>query len=839
MDSKTLDLLKSESELMRDVVKELQRKISLTGHAIELEQVNIDLEKDILKSKMKAKTIDKDEYDLAKKILRYRTSINDQISAGNVPQKRMIKSLMDAEQKYAALKKNQQESTSEQEQFNQSLSRVADKAGLGSIVGYSKELAGLWKSHPMLAALALTLDFSRLVLGVFKNIDNAAAEFRMQMGMTKDATKDVYGMAKELTMNLMQVGVSAKVANASLIEVSKNLFSSQNASYDLVENISLMSAQLGVSATTSSNFLKSMSMISGTTAQAQINMSYFTQRLTEAAGVPLGDVMEDINKAAKGSYQFVAKTGLALIKAAVDARRMGTSIESSTKSSSSLLNFTQSVKDEMEASVLLGKSINLQKARELAYSRNIKGLNVEIMNILNNTDFEHLDPFQQETLAKALGKQSGELAEMLAAQKQNQALERSSDKNVQSKLKAYKELVKMTETQAKESGKDLLNQIRIKQNQATLAAISQTWSSIIQKLSEDFLPAILWTLNKIQDVLNYLSKNPTLTKILGLVGTITLLAVVFKSMKSLTGLLGKAGGGMSKAGGGMIGNFIGGLGDGLKKLSLTGILKGALALAALGASLWLFAKLSKPFTELNWKGMLTATLALAAVALVAGIMGAPPIVGFLLMGAVAIAALGLALLPFAAAAWIASKALQNLSDVPLLQIAGGLAVLGAASPLVIAAGIGLGAAAPGLFMFGLALRVLSGPAEKVGMAMQNLGLGIKMTVDSLIALKGIGFVGTISQIKDLASVIKELSKAINDMPDIKVEKLNGLLNQNKSRTQNNATKSNDDVLIQIKDAIDALRTDMKNGSLTANVYIDSQKLDALMGRRLAYTGQLT
>jgi hypothetical protein len=43
----------------------------------------------------------------------------------------------------------------------------------------------------------------------------------------------------------------------------------------------------------------------------------------------------------------------------------------------------------------------------------------------------------------------------------------------------------------------------------------------------------------------------------------------------------------------------------------------------------------------------------------------------------------------------------------------------------------------------------------------------------------------------------------------------------------------------IVDAINGLRDDMKNGKLTSNVYIDSQKLDALMGRRLAYTGQLT
>ena len=42
----------------------------------------------------------------------------------------------------------------------------------------------------------------------------------------------------------------------------------------------------------------------------------------------------------------------------------------------------------------------------------------------------------------------------------------------------------------------------------------------------------------------------------------------------------------------------------------------------------------------------------------------------------------------------------------------------------------------------------------------------------------------------------------------------------------------------IVDAINALRDDMKNGTLTANVYLDSQKLDTGMGRRLKFTGTL-
>ena len=51
----------------------------------------------------------------------------------------------------------------------------------------------------------------------------------------------------------------------------------------------------------------------------------------------------------------------------------------------------------MEASVLLGKSMNLQKARELAYHRDITGLNKEIVKLAKDANFEQLDPFQQDT----------------------------------------------------------------------------------------------------------------------------------------------------------------------------------------------------------------------------------------------------------------------------------------------------------------------------------------------------------------------------------------------------------------------------------------------------------
>ena len=65
-------------------------------------------------------------------------------------------------------------------------------------------------------------------------------------------------------------------------------------------------------------------------------------------------------------------------------------------------------------------------------------------------------------------------------------------------------------------------------------------------------------------------------------------------------------------------------------------------------------------------------------------------------------------------------------------------------------------------------------------------------------------------------------------------KKTGDLSSSVDNMSDGLSKKMDDMIA----AINALRDDMKSGALTANVYIDSQKLDALMGRRLAYTGNL-
>ena len=77
----------------------------------------------------------------------------------------------------------------------------------------------------------------------------------------------------------------------------------------------------------------------------------------------LKDVMEDVGGA---SYAIQASMGGSVENiqaAAMEARKLGISLEQVDKIAGSLLNFEESIAAEMNAELLLGRSINLERAR--------------------------------------------------------------------------------------------------------------------------------------------------------------------------------------------------------------------------------------------------------------------------------------------------------------------------------------------------------------------------------------------------------------------------------------------------------------------------------------------
>lgn len=145
-------------------------------------------------------------------------------------------------------------------------------------------------------------------------------------------------------------------------------------------------------------------------------------RLTgQKFGVALNEkeVMKDISNVSKATTLSLGMSTKELAKAVSTTKALGMEMSQVEGIADSLLNFESSIEKELEAELLLGKNINLEKAREAALNNDIAGVAEEIAKQAGSAaDFGKMNRIQQQALADAVGMSREELAKSLFVQEQ-------------------------------------------------------------------------------------------------------------------------------------------------------------------------------------------------------------------------------------------------------------------------------------------------------------------------------------------------------------------------------------------------------------------------------------
>jgi len=156
-------------------------------------------------------------------------------------------------------------------------------------------------------------------------------------------------------------------------------------------------------------------------------------------------VLREVNKASSSLKLSLGGSTKELGKAVVQAQLFGLTLEQAEKMSSGLLNFEQSIENELSAELLTGKDLNLERARGLALNGDIAGAATEIAaQVGSAADFGKMNVIQQEAIAKAVGLSREELASSLIEKESLAAL---NAKEGQSAQQRYEELKKQGLTQ--------------------------------------------------------------------------------------------------------------------------------------------------------------------------------------------------------------------------------------------------------------------------------------------------------------------------------------------------------------------------------------------------------
>jgi hypothetical protein len=273
---------------------------------------------------------------------------------------------------------------------------------------------------------------------IFKEMDEQSTQLARSLSMGKDEGVQLRNAFNEIaqssTLTTKEL-VDGQLAFTKLTGIAGKLSEAN------LKTLSEVRSQIGSSEEAQKGLI-SFANTTGKSYKEISNTVLGTSRISQTQVGLMMDQKEILDEVLKTSSILRIQFGNnadEITKAVVEAKRLGFTLQDIEGVQSNLLNFESSIAAELEAELLTGKELNLEKARYYALQGDIRGLTQEInKNIGSSVEFENMNVIAREAFAKSLGFSADKLAEILITQEQNDKIAKSLSyqTDVQNRLKA-------------------------------------------------------------------------------------------------------------------------------------------------------------------------------------------------------------------------------------------------------------------------------------------------------------------------------------------------------------------------------------------------------------------
>ncbi len=276
-----------------------------------------------------------------------------------------------------------------------------------------KEAKGIMQSIATDPSLNKTIFGGLLVKKTIHEAEHLAKEF----GEIRKTGESV-GQSFHTLGQIMSANVLLGQDNVGAIEGMQDRIGDLNSiTTKNVKSAAALAQAWGLSAREAGELVGSMAQLPGVTQDAAVHMTQMTGRLASSAGVKPGVVLKGMAQNTEAIAKFSAKGGESFARAAVGAAKMGVEVNSIVSATEGLLDFENSINKQMEASVLLGREINLDKARALALNGDIAGATAEMLrNVGGEVEFNRMNLIQKKALADSMNMSVSDLGKMVKNQ---------------------------------------------------------------------------------------------------------------------------------------------------------------------------------------------------------------------------------------------------------------------------------------------------------------------------------------------------------------------------------------------------------------------------------------
>lgn len=592
--------------------------------------------------------------------------------------------------------------------------------------------------------------------------------------------------------------------------LAEELGGMEKATFGAQLNTNLMALNMGISGAEAAKLTGAFARMNGGSVETAQNLAAGTKEMAKTAGVVPSKVMADLAGSAEEFALYGKDGGKNLAQAAVQAAKMGVSLKTMTGVADNLLDFENSINSELELGAMLGKNINLDRARALAYEGDIAGATQETLNALGGVEaFNQMDYFQKKKTAELMGI-------------------------------SVEELQKMVTTQ--EEAATIGGQIN-----GAFNTVSEGLTAITTGPLGNFVTGLSGAIGTTQEIAgNFKTAGGFLSDMGGkLKGMFGAKPPIPTPEASMTGPLTKDGlpdkrfkanrlptspatppapttpAPQAQAGPADQANK-------MSKIKSGDLIKGAVALLILAAALFVAAKAFQEFAEVTWESVAMGLVALVGLAGIAFLLS--KIQGEMIKGAIAVAILGVALIPFA----YALNLMSNVDGAGLL--AAGAALIGFTAAMFVLGALLTG---PGALIFGagvLGLIALGGALIVFGAGLNMVGSGMSAITSALpLVVEQIGMLAQLNflPIFGLAAALMTLSVAlaavaVTGMMALPALLALGLIAGGAAALMGGGEEEGGDRTGELIDEIKGLRADLIAGKIAVN--IDGQKVTSNVGK---------
>lgn len=596
----------------------------------------------------------------------------------------ILQTQIDIQKAAEEFEKTQETIKSLEEERKEKIEELADE--YDTLGNKAKQFSDLVKDPKMMGVLAIGL-----LMKEVGAVGKATRDLVKDLGAVGGQAFEIGAQVTETTAKFRMMGVDAEEAAAAVGAIYMNTALTGEEMDAAIDKVAVLTEGFGMSADQAAEMVEM-------SANAGLNADDMAISLARARGVAPAAILADMAGSTEEIARFGKDGAASFVEASVGAKQLGIEVKSVVDAGRSLLDVESSIEKQMEAEVLLGRQLNLDRMRQAALVGDQATVMEEMLkNIGSIADFQAMNVIEQQAFADALGMSVPDIINMAANQEKVAGLSQEAKEHYEATGEILSENNSLSE--------------------GAVQAMTQLGLAAAQAVIQFGLMKGMQAMfggNKTGGMSDVVSapKAPATPK-----------------------------GGVSDMGVSKVGK------------NMKNIVAGAAAMILIAAAVFVFAKAVQEFMKVSWGAIAMAVVSMlalvGAVALIGAIMLTGVGAGAILAGAAAMVIVAAAVLILAAALYVMSMAIPNfllLIDV-LPQLAIGMMMMYPAIPAMmmmgfalIPLGVGLLFASLGILAFtaaggiegimalGIGLPLLSqaNPATlgALGWAFLSLGLGL-------------------------------------------------------------------------------------------------------------------